>query len=202
MNPITGRNPILARYFAGQESLESAASEFVRLIREQELGRPRTLSDIVRDHTDTDVPEGAESYELTEEDVPKMRALMERVEAQLDLVNEGAQRYLRGAGTSQFDAIVRLLARDVTATLGDRYVPVVWYFADNVRQLKGHDPSDKCIEDVQQYFQDTFVDTTWPSCPQHPNHPLNYADGAWRCPRDGAAVARLGELTSRAGNST
>src|SRR5207244_8087788 len=153
MNPCTGRTPILTRYFAGQESLESAASEFVRLIREQELGRPRTLSDIVRDHTDTDVPEGAESYELTEEDVPKMRALMERVEAQLDLVNEGAQRYLRGAGTSQFDAIVRLLARDVTATLGDRYVSVVWYFTYNVRTIKGKDTSDMYIEAVYIYIR-------------------------------------------------
>ena len=53
---------------------------------------------------------------------------------------------------------------------------------------------EKVVEDVQQRLQDEFIDTTWPACPRHPNHPLNYADGAWRCPRDGAPVAPLGGL--------
>src|SRR6266516_693806 len=56
-----------------------------------------------------------------------------------------------------------------------------------------------CIEEVQEDFQDTFVDTTWPACPRHPNHPLNYAEGAWCCPRDGTPAARLGELPPRTG---
>jgi hypothetical protein len=28
------------------------------------------------------------------------------------------------------------------------------------------------VDDVQQYFHDAFVDTTWHGCPHHPNHPL------------------------------
>lgn len=53
---------------------------------------------------------------------------------------------------------------------------------------------EKVVEDVQQRLQDEFIDTTWPACPRHSNHPLNYADGAWRCPGDGTAVAQLGSL--------
>ena len=53
---------------------------------------------------------------------------------------------------------------------------------------------DKVVEDVQQKLQDEFIDTTWPACPRHPNHPLDYAAGAWRCPQDGEVVAPLGSL--------
>jgi hypothetical protein len=51
------------------------------------------------------------------------------------------------------------------------------------------------VNDVQQYFHDTFVDTTWPACPRHPRHPLWYRAGSWWCVQDGVAVASLGELT-------
>jgi hypothetical protein len=50
------------------------------------------------------------------------------------------------------------------------------------------------VEDVQQRLQDEFVDTTWPACPRHPNHPLNFVDGVWHCPQDGAEAPSLGEL--------
>ncbi len=53
---------------------------------------------------------------------------------------------------------------------------------------------EKVVEDVQQSLQDEFIDTTWPACPRHSNHPLNYVEGAWRCPRNGAIVAPLGSL--------
>ena len=52
----------------------------------------------------------------------------------------------------------------------------------------------KVVEVVQQRLQDEFVDTTWPACPRHPNHPLEYTTGVWSCPR-GGVVARLGELS-------
>lgn len=58
------------------------------------------------------------------------------------------------------------------------------------------EPSDlvgRVVEDVQQRLQDEFVDTTWPACPRHPNHPLEYVAGAWHCPR-GGEIARLGVL--------
>jgi len=116
--------------------------------------------------------------------------------------NPFTAHYLAGqvsleVAAAEFDQAVRCLAHDVTATLGARHVPVVWSFAAHAWTLDIEDPStmrDRCVEDVQQYFQDTFVDTTWPACPQHPNHPLDYADGSWRCPRDQTVVARLGEL--------
>ena len=41
----------------------------------------------------------------------------------------------------------------------------------------------------------TPVDTTWPTCPHHPNHPLWHSDGWWRCERITEPVARLGELS-------
>ena len=53
---------------------------------------------------------------------------------------------------------------------------------------------EKVVEDVQQRLQDEFVDTTWPACPRHPNHPLGFLDGAWHCPKDGVMLASLGEL--------
>ena len=55
----------------------------------------------------------------------------------------------------------------------------------------------KVVDDVQQYFHDTFIDTSWPRCPRHPNHPLWFRDGSWWCDRDEVAIAKLGELESR-----
>lgn len=57
----------------------------------------------------------------------------------------------------------------------------------------------KAVEDLQQYLHDTFVDTSWPPCPRHPNHPLwleESEDGAivWQCAQDQVVVAPLGKL--------
>lgn len=30
----------------------------------------------------------------------------------------------------------------------------------------------RVLEETQQWLHDTFVDTTWPRCPEHGNHPL------------------------------
>ena len=91
---------------------------------------------------------------------------------------------------------VEKLKRDVAATLGDRHAAIV--DANAARLLPFIDPADwfavKLAGDVQQEIHDTFVDTTWPHCPEHPNHPLWFEDGAWRCATTGAAVARLGDL--------
>jgi hypothetical protein len=58
----------------------------------------------------------------------------------------------------------------------------------------------KLAEDVQQQLHDSFVDTTWPACPLHPQHSL-WLDGehdraVWRCTRAGVDIAPLGSLTS------
>jgi hypothetical protein len=51
---------------------------------------------------------------------------------------------------------------------------------------------------VQQRLHDTFIHTTWPICPLHPQHPLwldGDHDGAvWRCAQAGMDIAPLGSL--------
>jgi hypothetical protein len=51
------------------------------------------------------------------------------------------------------------------------------------------------VDDLQQYLHDSFADTTWPRCPDHPNHPLWYADKWWKCEQSGRRVSRLGTLS-------
>jgi hypothetical protein len=92
--------------------------------------------------------------------------------------------------------VVQLLLLDIDATLGPDHQAVVHEsamnvssFADNLEWYR-----DKLVEDVQQYFHDDFVDTTWPACPRHSNHPLWLRGEFWYCERDGEAIAKLGEL--------
>ena len=58
----------------------------------------------------------------------------------------------------------------------------------------------KLAEDVQQQLHDTFVHTTWPACPLHPQHPLwldsDHDRAVWRCTQAGIDIAPLGSLTS------
>ena len=124
--------------------------------------------------------------------------------------------------TTTFDRnrVVRRLARDVSRTLGDRFRDDVLAVAANVEELVTGwmAPTDgaeygavekaypvenaqgafdlKVVDDFQQYVHDTHVHTTWPACPRHPNHPMQYAveHDAWCCPLDGAPIAPLGEL--------
>ena len=67
--------------------------------------------------------------------------------------------------------IVERLLRDVEATLG---------------------PGKDAI--VQQYFHDCSIDTSWPRCPRHPQHPLWLHEESWCCERDDIVIAKLGEL--------
>jgi len=87
-----------------------------------------------------------------------------------------------------------MLERDVTRTLGPGHQHVIAAARANVEDLDIDDSDTKLVEDVQQIFHDTFVDTTWPACPRHHTHPLWYADGAWWCAKDRVVVAPLGEL--------
>ena len=89
------------------------------------------------------------------------------------------------------------LKRDVVSTLGPGYGKVVDRHAQRMLPLAGAGDdvlTAKLASDVQQELHETFVDTTWPHCPTHPNHPLWFEDEAWRCTSGGAFVARLGEL--------
>ena len=92
--------------------------------------------------------------------------------------------------------VVQRLGRDVVSTLGHEQLSVVRAKARHHRRFTD-DPAwyvERVVEDVQQYFHDCFIDTTWPACPTHPNHPMWFGDGWWRA--DGQPVARLGELGS------
>ena len=89
------------------------------------------------------------------------------------------------------------LRRDLEATGHADRVAWVNIAAANAAEFF-EDPVDlvqRVVDDVQQRLQDEFVDTTWPACPRHPNHPLDFTTGGWSCPRDGV-VARLGELSN------
>src|SRR5262245_22627679 len=61
---------------------------------------------------------------------------------------------------------------------------------------------DKVVEEVQQEIHDLFIDTTWPTCPFHPNHPLWLGNGYWVCAQNGVRVAPLGGLNTRDGTIT
>jgi hypothetical protein len=103
---------------------------------------------------------------------------------------------------------VILILRDVTATIGVGQEEVVRFTASHHRQYC--DDYDTYVgqvaEDVQQYFHDTYISSTWPTCPRHPNHPMwisSNSDGLnWYCERDGEAIAKVGELGSIGGPET
>src|SRR5215212_7048969 len=97
------------------------------------------------------------------------------------------------------ERVTRLLASDVEATLGSAHraavaeeLPRALEFTESADQF-----AERLVDGVQQLFHDTFVDTTWPACPRHPNHPLWFHDGAWWCEADEAAIFVLGELPPR-----
>ena len=105
-----------------------------------------------------------------------------------------------GVSAANEDRVVSLLRTDVEATVGRGHDETIVEAAAR-RRLSVGDPAgyvDEVVDDVQQHIHDTFVDTTWPACPYHPNHPLWYSDGWWRCERITDPVARLGELSIKA----
>lgn len=90
--------------------------------------------------------------------------------------------------------VIPLLERDVSATLGGSYDRLIADAAADVRELDVRNAGEKLVNDVQQHFHDTFVDTTWPACPRHGQHPLWYRGGSWWCVQDGVAIAPIGSL--------
>jgi protoporphyrinogen oxidase len=95
--------------------------------------------------------------------------------------------------------VVALILRDVVATLGIPMEELVASKASSYRQY-GDDYDryvERVTEDVQQYFHDVYISTTWPTCLRHPNHPMWFHDGWWCC--SGERIARLGELAPTSG---
>jgi len=75
--------------------------------------------------------------------------------------------------------VVSLLRGDVEATIGPGHDGAIIEAAARRRpyaDVPARYVRD-VVDDVQQYFHDAFVDTTWPACPHHPNHPLWFSDG-------------------------
>src|SRR4051812_32672474 len=89
-----------------------------------------------------------------------------------------------------------LLKRDVAGTVGVAQLSLIDNAAALVAMVGQADRAQKLVADVQQALHDTFVDTTWPTCPTHRNHPLEFRDAAWWCPTDHTRLASLGELSS------
>jgi hypothetical protein len=101
------------------------------------------------------------------------------------------------ASDANENSVERLLARDVTATLGALHECLVHDCASTSRNhIDEASPwyAQHLVDEVQQYFHDMRVDTTWPACPRHPNHPLWFKDGWWWCAQDAIAVSKLGDL--------
>jgi hypothetical protein len=90
--------------------------------------------------------------------------------------------------------VLTSLEVDVTRTLGDEYRHFVLHAAGDVRTREINDPAQKVVDDVQQRIHNEFIDTTWPACPRHGDHPLWYESGGWWCDRDKAQIAPLGGL--------
>lgn len=108
-----------------------------------------------------------------------------------------------GISDSQQARIVDLLRADVGRTIASGHDAHITRIAAEQR-LFAIDPStyeSRVVDEVQQYLHDTFADTTWPACPHHPNHPLWYSDGWWRCERTDAPIAKLGSLGVRTPSS-
>jgi hypothetical protein len=86
------------------------------------------------------------------------------------------------------------LARDVERTLGSEHVARIAHHVEMFDALDRDDFAAKVACDVQQEVMDTHVHVTWPPCPVHPQHPLWFEAGAWRCEVDPRVSIALGEL--------
>lgn len=94
------------------------------------------------------------------------------------------------------ERLVTLVSHDLVATVGPGFENFALAEAARLRLFIETlaEFEQWLVDEVQQRLHDEFLDTTWPACPLHPNHPLWYSEGWWRCPHAGAIV-RLGEIT-------
>ena len=104
---------------------------------------------------------------------------------------------------------VALLSRDLSATLGlpsETAEAVARREAIAAAEIMNEWDEDevswplflaRVVEEVQQWLHDTFIDTTWPRCPQHANHPLWLNDdesAGWACAATNTTVCPVGQL--------
>jgi hypothetical protein len=106
-------------------------------------------------------------------------------------------------GDREIRIAVDAVAHDVTATLGEeeQVFQAILSRAEELRAFveDPHEFLGTLAGDVQQWLHDTFRDTSWPTCPQHPWHPLWLREDdyplAWRCSQDDALIAEVGHLS-------
>jgi aminoglycoside phosphotransferase (APT) family kinase protein len=114
--------------------------------------------------------------------------------------HEYVEAGVRALTLGRVQRLVRLLGRDVSATIGAGFEEVIADTAAERRALRGSEDAryeEGVVNDLQQFIHDTRADTAWPRCPHHPNHPLWFSDGWWRCEQRGDPIARLGDLGPR-----
>lgn len=104
-----------------------------------------------------------------------------------------------GVSDADETRVVSLLLQDLARTVGPGHESAVQEAAARIRLFSdgAADFEQRVVDEVQQYLHDTFADTTWPACPDHPNHPLWYSEQWWRCEQAGTRVAPLGQLAAK-----
>ena len=98
------------------------------------------------------------------------------------------------------DDVVRLVAADLASTMGwtQEQADRVARRTAVARAGFGRAAVD-VAEEVQQWLHDTFLDTTWPACPEHGSHPLwleDESEPAWTCPATRRRFSALGQLST------
>jgi hypothetical protein len=114
-----------------------------------------------------------------------------------------------GVGPTNVAQAVALVSRDLSATLGlpsEMAEALAHREAVAAAEIMNEWDNDevswplflaRVVEETQQWLHDTFIDTTWPRCPEHVNHPLwlNDDDSAgWACPATNTTVCPVGQL--------
>jgi hypothetical protein len=107
---------------------------------------------------------------------------------------------------------VALLSRDLTATLGlpsETAETLARREAVAAAAIMNEWDDDevswalflaRVVEETQQWLHDTFIETTWPRCPEHANHPLWLNDeesSGWACPATKRMLCPVGQLATR-----
>jgi hypothetical protein len=100
-----------------------------------------------------------------------------------------------GVSSAEEHDVTALLCADAEATVGSGHEQAIAADAAHRREYSFGVAryADDVADDVQQRMHDEHVDTSWPSCPRHPNHPMWMHRGVWCC--DGAPIAPLGALS-------
>lgn len=91
---------------------------------------------------------------------------------------------------------IEKVRRDLTQTVGATLDRPIEDFARNVKRFTSsiEDFESRLVHEVQQVVHDYHIDTSWPPCPLHPNHPLWFEGGWWRCEAVSKRLFELGSL--------